>query len=228
MDVDRAKSDLLAAIEPHVPFDGWTRPAFEMAVADSDIDLALAEVICPRGAVDLAIAYHRKGDQAMCLAVKSADFDGMKFRDKVAACIRMRLEGADPELVRRGATLFALPQNTAVGAKLIWETADKVWNVLGDSSRDYNWYTKRATLSGVYSATVLFWMGDESEGHCETWEFLDRRIGNVMQFEKVKGKLLKLPFAERMVGAIRAPQAGQDMPGKTYGAADGAKERTDT
>lgn len=213
LDVDRMKAELLAAITPHVPFDGWSDPAFAAAVADLGLDPALARLVCPRGALDLAVAYHRAGDAAMEAALAEADLEGMKFRDKIATAVRLRLQTADPELVRRGAAVFALPQNAATGSKLIWGTADRIWTVLGDSSTDYNWYSKRLTLSGVYSAVVLFWMGDDSEGHAQSWEFLDRRIGDVMQFEKVKGKLMKLPFVKDMLGAVQPPQ-DRPMPGR--------------
>lgn len=214
LDVDRTRSDLLQAILPHVPFDGWSAPAFDAAVRDAGVDPALARVICPRGAVDLAVAYHRSGDRAMEAALGATDLGGLRFRDRVATALRLRLEAADPELVRRGAALFALPHHALTGARLIWETADAVWRVLGDSSEDYNWYTKRATLSAVYSATVLFWLADESEGHADTWAFLDRRIADVMQFEKIKGKLPGLASA---LGGIRAPSAARDLPGSMTG-----------
>ena len=216
LDVDRLQAELLAAIEPHVPFDGWSEPAFAAAVADLGVDPALARVVCPRGAVDLAAAYHRAGDRAMEAAIAAADFTGFKFRDKIAAAVQMRLEVADREMVRRGAALFALPQHAATGSKLIWETSDRIWRALGDTSEDFNWYTKRMTLSGVYSATVLFWLGDESEDHRETREFLDHRIENVMQFEKVKGKVMGLPLVKDFLGALRAPTA-PDLPGRTGG-----------
>ena len=150
----------------------------------------------------------------MLKRLSETDLSEMKFRDRIAAAVRFRLEAADPELVRRGAAIFALPQNAATGSKLVWETCDKIWTVLGDQSADYNWYTKRMTLSGVYSATVLYWMGDESEDHADSWAFLDRRIENVMQFEKVKGAAMKLPFLPQILGTIRAPNDRADMPGK--------------
>lgn len=217
LDVDRLKAELLGAITPHVPFDGWSEPAFRAAVADLGVDEALARIVCPRGAVDLAVEYHRAGDRAMEAAIAAADFTGMKFRDKIAAAVLLRLEAVDRELVSRGASVFALPQNAATGSKLIWETADRIWAALGDTSRDYNWYTKRMTLSAVYGATVLFWLGDDSEGGVETRAFLDRRIEGVMTFEKVKGKVLGLPFLKEMLGAVKAPEPA-DLPGRMGGA----------
>ncbi|MDP2738975.1 MAG: COQ9 family protein, partial [Pseudorhodobacter sp.] len=108
-------------------------------------------------------------------------------------------------LARRGAAVFALPQYAATGAGLIWGTSDAIWRALGDSSQDFNWYSKRLSLSAVYSACVLYWMGDSSEGRRDTLEFIDRRIENVMQFEKVKGKLTGLPGLKELLATIHAP-----------------------
>jgi ubiquinone biosynthesis protein COQ9 len=221
------KSQLLDAALMHVVFDGWSEATFEAAIEDSGVDPDLARALCPRGAVDLAIAYHLRGDEDMLTRIAEADFSDLRFRDKVAAAVRYRLEAAtDKEAVRRGTTLFALPQYTGDGAKLIWDTCDKIWDALGDSSEDVNWYTKRATLSAVYGSTVLFWLGDEDPSHVATWEFLDRRIDNVMQFETLKAKVRSNPLLkpllagpEWLAGQIKAPSKGSrdDLPGFSGG-----------
>ncbi|PTX54902.1 ubiquinone biosynthesis protein COQ9 [Litoreibacter ponti] len=223
--MEDAKTAILDASLPHVAFDGWSEDTFRAAAADADVPLEQARAIFPRGALDLAIAFHQRGDAQMVARLKAENLLSMRFRDRVAAGVRFRLEavGEDKEAVRRGSTLFALPQNAAEGAKLIWGTADAIWTTLGDSAQDFNWYTKRATLSGVYAATVLYWLGDESEGHQATWEFLDRRIENVMQFEKVKAQVNANPLASKLMAGpnwvlsqIKAPQAGIDpnLPGR--------------
>ncbi len=194
------KQQLLDAILMHVPFDGWSEASFRAAVVDCDLDDGLARAICPRGAVDLALAYHARGDQVMLDRIKSTDMSELKFREKVAAAVRFRLEAVeDKELVRRGMTLFSLPNHAADGAKAVWGTCDLIWDALGDTSDDVNWYTKRATLSGVYSSTLLFWLGDDSPDHQNSWAFLDRRIENVMQFEKLKAQVNGNPLLKPLL-----------------------------
>ena len=194
------KDQLLEAALMHVPFDGWSEATFQAAIADTGVDSTIARAVCPRGAVDLAVAFHKQGDAKMLERMKSEDLSEMKFRDKIAAMVRFRLEVVtDKEVVRRGTTLFALPQHAPDGAKLVWGTCDAIWDALGDTSDDVNWYTKRATLSAVYSATVLFWLGDTSDGHQATWEFLDRRIENVMQIEKLKAQVNNSPTLSRLM-----------------------------
>jgi ubiquinone biosynthesis protein COQ9 len=214
---------ILDAALLHVPFDGWSDAAMKAAAADCGIDLATARAVFPRGGVDLALAYHRRGDAAMAARLLAEDLGQLRFRDRIALAVRYRLEAAeDRELVRRGTTLFALPPYAADGARAIWGTADLIWNTLGDISQDYNWYTKRATLAGVYSATVLFWLGDDTPGAQATWSFLDRRIDGVMQVERIKGALAKNPLARAafagpraVLSCLKAPAraAQADLPG---------------
>ncbi|MEM7545614.1 MAG: COQ9 family protein [Pseudomonadota bacterium] len=213
-----ALSRLVDAALTHVPFDGWSSATFKAAVADSGIDPAEAKSLAPRGGYDLAIAFHKAGDARLSAMVAEMDLESLRYSDRVTKLVRTRLElvEKDKEAVRRGATLFALPIHAADGAKLVWNTADTIWNALGDTSRDYNWYTKRAILSGVYSSTTLFWLGDQSEGADATWAFLDRRIGDVMQFEKTKAKLkdnklaqLLMAGPKLMLSPIRAPGAAE-------------------
>lgn len=209
---------LVDAALSHVAFDGWSEATFEAAVADSGVDPVVARAICPRGAVDLAVAFHRMGDAAMAADLAAADLSEMRFRDRVSFAVRRRLELCpDKEAVRRGTTLFALPQHAPTGSRLIWGTADAIWRALGDTSEDFNWYSKRTTLSAVYGATVLYWLGDDSDGHGQTWAFLDRRIENVMQFEKFKGAMQKTSlgkFMESATARMRAPKVAPDMPGR--------------
>ncbi|KZX98436.1 MAG: COQ9 family protein [Sulfitobacter sp.] len=217
------KDQLLDAALMHVPFDGWSPATFNAAIKDSGLDPALARAVCPRGAVDLAVAYHRRGDAKMLEGLAQADLSELRFRDRIAKGVRLRLEAGDREAIRRGSTLFALPHHAPEGAGLIWETSDKIWTALGDTSDDVNWYSKRATLSGVYSATLLYWLGDASEGHQATWSFLDRRIDDVMQIEKLKAQVRESPTLSRLMAGpnwllshIKAPRGQQDpdLPGR--------------
>lgn len=210
-----ARAALLVAALPHVAFDGWTREAFEGAITDSGLDEGLARAAAPRAGIDLAVAFHRAGDAAMVEALMAEDLSGLRFSERIEYAVRKRIEiaGQDREAVRRGVTLFALPVNAAEGAKLVWGTVDKIWATLGDTSTDYSWYSKRTILSGVYSATLLFWLGDESEGAEATWAFLTRRIAGVMQFEKVKAQIRGNKLASALLAGPKMLLSGIKAPG---------------
>ena len=217
------QAQLLAAALPHVAFDGWSETSLRAACQDLSITRQMAALACPRGAIDLAIRFHHDGDEAMQVALQKTDINAMKIREKITFSVRARLDAIrDKEAVRRGATLMALPQHAAEGAGLVWGTCDRIWAAIGDSSADVNWYTKRLTLSSVYSATVLYWLGDNSPNHQDTWTFLDRRIENVMQFEKFKAQVNANPLAKQLLAGpnwllskIKAPSGVPtvDLPG---------------
>ncbi|MGB5560514.1 MAG: COQ9 family protein [Paracoccaceae bacterium] len=225
------KDILLDAALAHVPFDGWGEATFQAAAADVSLSVAAARAMFPRGAADLAAAYHRRGDDQMLARMMSEDISALRYSEKVSAAVRFRLEAVtDKEILRRGMSFYALPQHAAEGAALIWGTADKIWTALGDTSDDLNWYSKRAILSGVYGSTVLFWLGDTSEGHAATWAFLDRRIDDVMRFEKFKSAVREnaalkplVSIANSVFGGIRAPRRGRtDLPGH-WGPSEGPR-----
>ena len=217
------QAQLLAAAVPHVAFDGWSETSLRAACQDLSITRQMAALACPRGAIDLAIRFHHDGDEAMQVVLQKTDINAMKIREKITFSVRARLDAIrDKEAVRRGATLMALPQHAAEGAGLVWGTCDRIWAAIGDSSADVNWYTKRLTLSSVYSATVLYWLGDNSPNHQDTWTFLDRRIENVMQFEKFKAQVNANPLAKQLLAGpnwllskIKAPSGVPtvDLPG---------------
>ncbi len=215
------KARVLAAALAHVPFDGWSGRTLTAAIAEAGVPAGLAHALFPRGGLDLALAYHATGDAEMAARLAAADLTALRFRDRIAFAVRTRLDLADRELVRRGTTLFSLPLHAADGARALWGTADRIWTALGDSSSDLNWYTKRATLSGVYGATVLYWLGDDSSGHQATWDFLDRRIDEVMQVEKLKAGFRENPLGKALMSgpgkileSIRAPRLRDDLPGR--------------
>lgn len=220
------KSRLLDAALTHVVFDGWSDQTFAAAVTDTGIPMAMARGVCPRGALDLALEFHARGDRAMLDALADRELTDLRFRERIALAVRLRIEAIeDKEAVRRASALFALPQNAPAGARAVWNTCDLIWTTLGDTSRDGNWYSKRAILSGVYSATILYWLGDQSEGHSATWDFLDRRIENVMQFEKLKADMRKNPVTKpfmdlqsHLFSRLRAPGPVRgDVPGTQGG-----------
>ena len=205
------KTRLLEAAIPHVVFDGWSDATLDAAMLETGIDGATVKSIFPRGAIDLAVAYHKRGDALMLEQAAHEDIASLRYSEKVARLVELRLDASDKEAVRKGMTIFAMPQNGVEGGRLMWETADAIWNALGDTSDDINWYSKRAILAGVYTATLAVFVGDESEGKAETLAFLDRRLEGIMRFEKAKAQLLR-PADEhfslaRFLGRLRYPAA---------------------
>ncbi|GMG82212.1 COQ9 family protein [Paralimibaculum aggregatum] len=231
--IGTARARLIEAALPHVPFDGWSEASLKLAIAETGIEPEMARLAFPRGGVDMAVGFHDMMDARLAAELSGEDFGRLKIRERIAHAVRRRIElvAEHREAVRRGATLLALPIHAADGARAIWRTADIIWNACGDTATDYNWYTKRGILASIYSATVLFWLGDESQGAADTWAFLDRRIEGVMRFEKTKAAIEANPVARAalwgpmtLLSLVRAPGAGRrpEAGGRPGAAADPA------
>jgi ubiquinone biosynthesis protein COQ9 len=218
---DPTREALLRAILPHVPADGWSEAAFARAARAAEVTLAEARGACPRGALDLAVEWHRQGDRAMVASLQEPEAQGLRLRERIAHALKARVAAMhDREALRRSAALFALPQNAALGARLLWASADAVWTALGDPSRDGNWYSKRAILASVLGSVALYRLGDETPDAARTRAFVDRRIDDVMRFESWKKRAGSSPWLRplatplgRLWGAIRAPEPPSDLPG---------------
>jgi ubiquinone biosynthesis protein COQ9 len=113
------------------------------------------------------------------------------------------------EALRRALAVLAQPRHAPHAARLGWRAADAIWRLAGDTATDLNHYSKRAILVAVYGSTLLAWLDDESEGFADTAGFLDRRIDEVMRFEKAKARLMPAPGDRfslvRLLGRLRYP-----------------------
>lgn len=209
---DKWREKILAEALAHVAFDGWhdkTLKAAAEKVGASDAELKAA---FPRGVADALLFFSSEADRQATETIEAADLKSMRVRERVTFAVRQRIEAVmkHKEAARRGAAVFALPQHTIDGATAIYRTVDALWRAVGDTSADFNFYTKRALLSGVFTTTMLYWFADNSEDADDTWKFLDRRIADVMQIEKVKSQVFKfaetLPNPLTILGALRYPR----------------------
>ena len=201
--------DLALAIGENAAFDGWTPAAVKAAALSAGVDPALAALAIPNGAVGLIDLYGQGVDKALAEALPPETLAAMKIRERIRSLVWTRLQIQEPakEAIRRALAILAMPQNAPAAARLSWRSADVMWRMAGDTATDYNHYTKRAILSAVYGSTLLAWLQDESEGNADTAAFLDRRIDNVMQFERWKAGLGKAerPSLTRFLGRLRYP-----------------------
>jgi len=204
---DRAvlRAEILEAALTHVPFDGWTARALDLGAADLGLGGADVGRAFPRGAIEALAAFLRRADVAMIEALSGHDLEAMPVHKRVTLAVRLRLEGNEPyrEAIRRGLSILALPFHGGLAVKSLYRTVDAIWTAAGDRSTDYNFYTKRMLLAGVYSTTLLYWLDDESKGRADTWEFLDRRIRDVGRVPKALDRLRatadRLPDPSRLL-----------------------------
>ena len=190
-DLDEARRQLTDAALAHVPFEGWGDAALQMAAKDLGVDPGEARLLFPRAAADMIDWHLAEGDRATAAVLGDRDLSDLKVRDRIALAVRLRIEvDLDaPEVMRRTAAWLTMPQNAALGLRAGLRTVDTMWAGVGDRSSDFNYYTKRALLLGVHSATVLYALGDQSDDYVDTWDFLDRRIADVLKIGKARGPM---------------------------------------
>lgn len=202
------RAAILQAALPHVAFDGFTDKVLERAGEEAAADKETVARLFPKGALDLLEEFSASADREMETRIAKLNLAELRIRERITAAVKTRLDVLRPnkEAARRAAAVLTLPPNAPLGVKLLWRTVDAMWRAIGDTTTDFNFYTKRGILAGVYSATLLRWFTDTSEGETATNEFLDRRIEDVMKFEKfkaqVKKETAKFPSLEEILARV--------------------------
>jgi len=194
MTITEAREAILDAMIETAGRDGWTQRAFDDARRDAGVAGALARLAFPGGPSDVLREFCAAGDRAMSAALEGGAFNNMKTGARIAAAVRARLEAdADhKDAVRMAIAALATPLNAPLALQALYATVDGIWRAVEDGGRDFSFYTKRASLAGVYSATVLYWLGDTSPGHEKTWRFLDDRLKDVVKIGQARSAAQKL------------------------------------
>jgi ubiquinone biosynthesis protein COQ9 len=207
--LEQIRRRLALAVGENAVFDGWTRAAVDSAAGQLGIDPAQARLAVPKSSAGMVELYIEGVDRSLAEQLPAEALAAMKIREKIRALVWKRLEIMEParEAVRRGLSILAMPQNLPLGLRISWRTTDHMWRLAGDTSTDFNHYTKRMTLGAVYGSTLLVWLDDRSEGWAETAAFLDRRIDDVMKIEKVKAQWRGAErfSLSRFLGRLRYP-----------------------
>jgi ubiquinone biosynthesis protein COQ9 len=187
------KEGVLAAALPDAAFDGFTDAVLVKAGKAAGLDKDGLTRLFPDGPLSLIAWYSASADAGMEKLLAAMDLPKMKIRERIAAAVLARLLvlKANKEAARRASATLSLPTHAGLAARLLYNSVDAMWRAVGDTSTDFNFYTKRGILAGVYGATLLRWFNDTSEDEAATQEFLAARIENVMQFEKFKAEAKK-------------------------------------
>ena len=209
--LEQLRRKLALAVGENAVFDGWSHAAVDSAAQQLGIDPVQARLAMPKSQAGMIDVYIQEVDRGLEAYFTPERLSTLKIREKIRALIWRRLEIMAParEAVRRALAMLAMPQNIPLALRIGWRTADGMWRIAGDTSTDFNHYTKRMTLGAVYGSTLLVWLDDKSEGWVETAAFLDRRIDDVMKIEKFKaewrGSADQRLSVSRFLGRLRYP-----------------------
>jgi ubiquinone biosynthesis protein COQ9 len=212
---DMTLEDIRVLLAPSIAgaaaFDGWSDVAVAAAARDAGISPEVARLAYPAGAMDMIAGWIEHVDGEMERAIPAASLQELSIRQRIRRLVRFRLDAVagQEESLRRALAIMAMPQNLKRSVRLGWATADRMWRLAGDASTDIAHYTKRATLAGIYAATLSVFIDDHSDGKQETLAFLDRRIEGIIRFEKAKARMLpdeNNSFSmARFLGRLRYP-----------------------
>ncbi|MBX6321776.1 MAG: COQ9 family protein [Rhodospirillaceae bacterium] len=185
---------LLEAVLQEVPFEGWTTAALIAGGRALGLSPAEAANLFPGGMAEVLEVWHAAADEGMVAALEATDLTGLRLHERVALAVRLRLEqqAGRREAVRAALAFLANPLHAPLAMRCGYATVDAIWRAVGDRSTDLSFYTKRAMLAALYSATVLYWLNDRSPGSAETWAFLDRRLADLMRLPRVTAALDRL------------------------------------
>jgi len=199
-----SRDQLLEAALPHVIFDGWGMTALSAGAADIGYSEGQIHAVFVDPERDLPAHFSDWADRRMLTRLSEMDLAAMKIRERITWAVRARLEALEghEEAVRRLIAVKAMPGNAGAALRDGYRTVDAIWRVAGDQATDFNFYTKRGLLAAVLASTTLYWLDDASDGHGETWGFLDRRIAGIMKIPKAQA------WVSQFVERISKPLAG--------------------
>jgi ubiquinone biosynthesis protein COQ9 len=206
---ERDRDRLIEAMLPDVAFDGWSQAALRLAARKSAMSAEEAAALFPRGAPDLVAGFSRWADRRMLDWYEAAPPEAGGTAARIKRALGLRLEVVAPwrEAVRRALSVLALPPHAALGLRLVYETVDGIWYAAGDAATDFSFYTKRATLAGIYSGALMYWLEDRSDDFADTRGFIDRRLADVARFgaarERLETALQRLPNPFRLLRPVR-------------------------
>lgn len=209
--LDEVRAHLAPLLPANAAFDGWTPEAVRLAAEQAGIDPDVARLAFKDGAVQMIDAWFKSVDHAMAARLPVDQLAAMKVRSRITELVwtRVQIVAPEREALRRALAILAMPQNAMEGARMGWRASDLMWRLAGDKATDFNHYTKRMTLGAVYASTVLALLDDETADLSDTRAFLERRIENVMQFERVKANWKSRsehrPSLSRFIGRLRYP-----------------------
>jgi ubiquinone biosynthesis protein COQ9 len=187
-DLDTLRTNIVLAALTHVAFDGWVERSLDQGAIDAGLPPMAAARAFPGGVIAAVRHWSEWSDRQTLSQLERRGLGAMRMRDRIAAGVRVRIDvnAGHREAVRRTMAFLSLPANLGVATRLAYGTVNVIWYAAGDSSTDFGFYTKRALLAPVYAATLLYWLDDESDDAVATWDFLSRRLDDVMQLSRLQ------------------------------------------
>jgi len=204
------KANILKNFIENAPFDGWNENNIASTIKAEGLEEGYAEVLFPEGIRSLNNDIAKQCASLVNKQIKGLNLKGLRVPEKVEKLCHLKILtyheifGGNKEALKKYFASSLNPNNTLNSFKYIFEFSSDVWNFLGDKSTDFSYYTKRLSLSKIYSEAALYSLSDESEGLELTAQFLKRTIDGLMKFHRLKQKFLDIIPSNRIFKRKRA------------------------
>jgi len=172
--------------------NGWNENLFLKLSENSKYKIDELKVLFPNGYTALLEFYLNELNAEMILSSKKINLIRMKTHQRIKALIMLRLNNLQKEkdLFKKTYFILALPKHSKIAVMSLYKTVDEMWFLAGDISTDFNFYSKRAILASIYSATILYWINNNNLK--QTTKFLDNQLAKVSKIPEIKNKIKNL------------------------------------
>ena len=193
------KESFLQALVEKVEIEGWGEQIIEEVCLELDLDKKHYHIWFPQGTKEILDFLENKYDQEMLEVMKDSN-QQQGVTNKIAYALKLRIcdTSRSKMLSIKNSQFYINPVNAAGALKSSWRTVDRIWQYAGDKSVDFNYYSKRNLLHGVYLSCQTHYNLDKSENNIKTREFIDKSLSTVVEsakcIKKIPQLLKKIPF----------------------------------
>ena len=195
MDQNIDKNTLLEEFLASLNANRWTNSNYLSVVSKSAISDIIWNSNFPLDLKDLTIFFINKSLEKIELPTRD-QFIEMKTQARLEIILLSYLnQFKDNKLViKKLIEYFKRTESLTTSPESIYLISDKFWNLIEDTSVDFNFYTKRFILMSVIVPTILFWVEDESENSLNTNEYIKKCFNRSMKIGKIKNKIKEVFF----------------------------------
>ena len=165
-----------------VPKYGWSRETLLQCAKKQRISTSVLAKLFPSFEYDVLKFLIAQNNTQVEKNYNSFNNSRLKTRDKIKTILELKfdsneyLKKALPEMLK----FLLRPGNLLMSIKMLHENSDFIWNLAGDKSNDFSFYSKRGLLSMVYLATLIYWLNDKSTKGIGTKNFISKSVDGIV------------------------------------------------
>jgi ubiquinone biosynthesis protein COQ9 len=188
------KQKIISKFIELLQFEGWSNNTLEKAAKECGFDSGYLSIIYPGGISEFTNEFITECNDAALKVALDDNFAKLRTTQKVEEIIYRRIGTYHNVLgsidnVRKFVGYCGNPVNVPGSLRNIYSFSSDVWYLLGDKSTDFNYYTKRISLSAIYTKCMLYSLSDKSDNLTQTKKYIQKSIDGLMKINKLKQKV---------------------------------------